>query len=68
MGVSFPLAGAVLAILFDPIAKSRHSGLDPESSSCESVEFTGFRIRSGMTEIKDSGFLQQHHGILAAFS
>jgi len=28
----------------------RHSGLDPESSSFESIKFTRFRIESGMTE------------------
>jgi len=47
--------------MIDGHAKNRHSGLDPESSSCEHIEFTGFQIRSGMTETKKPDFLQQHH-------
>jgi len=29
--------------------------------SCESVEFTGFRIESGMTEFNERVFLHVHH-------
>jgi len=29
---------------FDDAAKSRHSGLDPESNSCQTIGFTGFRL------------------------
>jgi len=31
-------------------------GLTRNLGSCESVEFTGFRIRSGMTELKKQTF------------
>jgi len=36
-------------------------GLTWNLGFCASVEFTGFRIKSGMTEMKDPDFLQRHH-------
>jgi len=40
-------------------------GLTRNLGSFESVELTGFRIRSGMTEIKDSDFLQKDQACMA---
>jgi len=39
-------------------------GLTRNPGSCERVEFTGLWIRSGMTEIKNSDFLQQHQTMM----